>query len=226
MLGMMESQTHRRCLKTHLPRDAMVWNPDIKYIFVGRDGRDAVWSAHNHFNSATAQFYELFASGPPFDGPKLVRPSDDPRDLFQELLDDETSGKQLWPFWSHIRSWWETRNQPNVLFLHYNDLKADLDGEMRKVAKFLEIPDMSEEKWNACVEHCTFNWMKKNADLAAPPQAADVFAEGAQSFIYKGTNSRWKDVLTEEECKAYEERAKKELGEECATWLQYGSKKP
>jgi hypothetical protein len=54
---------------------------------------------------------------------------------------------------------WGVRNQPNVMFLHFNDLKSDLPGAMRKVAAFLEIP-VQEEKWDKTVEKCTFDWMK------------------------------------------------------------------
>ncbi len=41
-LPMVEAQTHRRFLKTHLPLDALVFSPEAKYIYVGRDGRDVV----------------------------------------------------------------------------------------------------------------------------------------------------------------------------------------
>ena len=43
-----EAQTHRRFLKTHLPVDALVFSPKAKYIYIGRDGRDVVWSFYNH----------------------------------------------------------------------------------------------------------------------------------------------------------------------------------
>src|SRR5579872_4543403 len=43
-----EAQTHRRIIRTHLPLDALVFSPRAKYIVVGRDARDMVWSAYNH----------------------------------------------------------------------------------------------------------------------------------------------------------------------------------
>src|SRR5262245_5132269 len=48
MCQLLESQTHRRFLKTHLPATALPYREDMKYLFIGRDGRDAVWSWHNH----------------------------------------------------------------------------------------------------------------------------------------------------------------------------------
>src|SRR5689334_15858718 len=46
-LPMVEAQQHRRFLKTHLPVDALVYSPKAKYIYIGRDARDVVWSFHN-----------------------------------------------------------------------------------------------------------------------------------------------------------------------------------
>ena len=43
-LPLVEAQTHRRFLKTHLPVDALRFSPRAKYLYIGRDGRDVVWS--------------------------------------------------------------------------------------------------------------------------------------------------------------------------------------
>ena len=43
-LQAVEAQTSRRFLKTHLPADALVFSPKAKYLYIGRDGRDVVWS--------------------------------------------------------------------------------------------------------------------------------------------------------------------------------------
>jgi aryl sulfotransferase len=42
---------------------------------------------------------------------------------------------------------------------------------------------------------------------------------GAQTFVHRGTNGRWRDTLTDDDCAAYEARARAELGDECARWL-------
>ena len=49
-----EAQTHRRFLKTHLPVDALVFSPKAKYLYIGRDGRDVMWSLHNHHPTPTS----------------------------------------------------------------------------------------------------------------------------------------------------------------------------
>jgi aryl sulfotransferase len=45
---------------------------------------------------------------------------------------------------------------------------------------------------------------------------------GAATFIHKGTNGRWRDELSELDCRLYEEMARHELGEACAYWLATG----
>ena len=52
--------------------------------------------------------------------------------------------------------------------------------------------------------------------------AALLWEGGAKTFINKGTNGRWRDLLTKDDNEAYEARALKELGPGCANWLATG----
>jgi aryl sulfotransferase len=45
---------------------------------------------------------------------------------------------------------------------------------------------------------------------------------GGQTFIHRGVNGRWRDVLTPEDVAEYEDRAVRELGADCARWLATG----
>src|SRR5688572_3570285 len=56
-LPVVEAQTHRRFIKTHLPVDALVFSPKAKYIYIGRDGRDVLWSFYNHHVNANETWY-------------------------------------------------------------------------------------------------------------------------------------------------------------------------
>ena len=42
------------------------------------------------------------------------------------------------------------------------------------------------------------------------------------SFFHKGTNGRWRDVLTAEEVQMYEEKAAQVLTPDCRAWLEQG----
>jgi aryl sulfotransferase len=131
-------------------------------------------------------------------------------------------GHPFWPFWENVRSWWEIRNLRNVMLVHFTNLKRDLPGEIRQIAAFLEIP-INESRWNAILEHCSFEWMKLNATKSVPLGGA-FWDAGAEVFINKGVNGRWNDTLTAEESAEYERRAERELGADCAHWLATGEK--
>lgn len=104
--------------------------------------------------------------------------------------------------------------------VHFAQLKADLPGQMREIADFLDIP-IDEAKWDAMVAHCTFDYMKQHATKSVP--LGGLFWDGgAQTFVHKDTNGRWREVLTAEESEKYERLALRNLGGECARWLSTG----
>jgi aryl sulfotransferase len=214
-LSAIEAQSHRRVLKTHLPIDALVFSPSAKYVYIGRDGRDVIFSMYNHHANANERWYQALNDSPGRIGPPIPKPPSDIRQYFREWLDGD--GYPFWPFFESVRSWWEVRDLPNVLMLHFARLKRDLPGEIRRIACFLEVP-IDEARFPSIVEHCSFAYMKRNATKSTP--LGGVFWDGgAETFIHKGTNGRWRDVLSAEECAAYDARSRAELGEACAAWL-------
>jgi aryl sulfotransferase len=217
-LPAVEAQRHRRFLKTHLPVDALVFSPKAKYIFVGRDGRDVVWSMYNHHANANAAWYEAVNDTPGRVGPPLEPPPASIRQYYHDWLDKD--GHPFWPFWENIRSWWDVRHLPNVLLVHFSALKTDMPGQIRRIADFLSIP-IDEDRWPAILEHCSFEYMKAHAAKSAP--LGGIFWDGgAETFIHKGTNGRWRDVLTPEESRKYADLARQNLGRDCAHWLTTG----
>ena len=120
----------------------------------------------------------------------------------------------------HLGSFWERRRDPRILLVHYNDLKADLAGEMRRIAAFLEI-DVAEASWPAAVERCTFEGMRARASEIGD---MDIAFEGGMKngFLFKGTNGRWRDVLTPDELEAYAVRVAELVPSGCADWIENG----
>ena len=213
----LEHLPHRRFVKTHLPVDALVFSPKAKYIYIGRDGRDAVWSMYNHHANANENWYGALNNTPGLVGPPIGPPPDSVHEYYRQWM--EGDGHPFWPYWENLRSWWAVRHLPNVMIIHFNDMKADLAGSIRKIGDFLGIkPDAATLA--KIVEHCSFDYMKAHAELAAPLGGA-LWNGGAKTFINKGTNGRWHDVLTPADNVAYKARALKELGPECAKWLEH-----
>ena len=226
ILAGLEAQTFRRCVKTHLPLDGLKFFDEIKYVVVARDPRDVFMSLVNHYGSHTPLFFEKLNGLPGRVGDEFPEYDGDIHKLWHNWI---TRGWFEWesdgyPYWSHLhhaKTWWEYRHLPNIRLIHYNDLRADLEGQMRALADYLEI-EVPESRWPTVVHACEFETVKANPEKVLEPMIDVMFKGGAQTFIYKGTNGRWKDVLTDEELELYRQAMEKTLSPDCAQWLENG----
>ena len=182
----LEAQTHRRSVKTHTPADGIPWFSEASYIVVGRDGRDVCMSFLNHLSNMRPDVVSELISSAVDDGIELVGPPPpvhDVHEFFSWWLNDN-------PLWfEHVSSFWSHRGEANVLFVHYSDMLVDLDVQTRRVAVFLGIE--ADERWPSQVERCTFEAMKDRSSEIADFDR--VFVGGANTFLYKGTNGRWRE---------------------------------
>lgn len=221
---MLEAQTHRRSLKTHLPLDTMPFHDDVRYIHVARDGLDAFMSWHHHslgykrmavLDTAGMSDYTI--------GRAYPRPASDPREFFRDWMGHrpaEEPDVSASAFFDTERTWWDARRKPNMLLVHYADLKADLDREMRRIATFLDIatpPDL----WPKLVQAATFEDMKRDGKTLMPTADA-AWERGHEDFLYQGRNERWREVLTPDDIALYRHRAAQELSPGLARWLALG----
>jgi aryl sulfotransferase len=228
MIAGIEAQEQQRFVKSHLPLDALPYFPEVRYIWIARDTRDVFMSIFNHYHSHTDEAYEMFASGDPEGGP-LPRCPEDPREFWTSWMTRASFPweRDGWPYWSHhyhAESFWPFRDLPNVLAVHYNDLTADLEGQMRRVAAFTGI-EVAEDDWPSLVEGARFESMKREAlelDATGRSMLPIIWKGGAESFFYKGTNGRWRDVLTADDLLLYD-RAVAPLDPSLRTWLENGS---
>jgi aryl sulfotransferase len=225
MIPMLEAQTHRRAMKSHLPFDALPIYDEVKYIHIARGGLDACFSFHNHFLNFTPQFIGNIQRNAQAAG-DAVRPPmpapEDPREFFLSWI--ELHHDDVVPvadaFFDLERSYWAERRRGNLLMVHYNDLKADLSGEMKRIAAFLGI-ETPAKLWPELVEAASFETMK-NEGAALLPGIEMAVRGGHQTFLNKGTNGRWRDVLTKDDVARYHERAAAELSPGLNDWLEHG----
>jgi aryl sulfotransferase len=212
VIARLDAQTHRRSIKTHTPADGIPWFDDAKYVFVGRDGRDAFMSMCHHREVMKRELVDAMNARALADGVPPMPPYDgDVHAFFAHWLADAS-------LLEHVATYWERRAEPNLLFVHFANLKADLSGEMKRIAEFLEIA-VPAEKWPAVVERCTFESMRARGDQIG---LFRLFEGGAKGFLFKGTNGRWRDVLTADELAAYEKRVAELLPPDAAAWLERG----
>ena len=217
VFAQLEAQTHRRFIKTHLPVDALVFSPKAKYLYIGRDVRDVIWSMYHHHINFTPAAYAMFNETPGRVGPPLLPPDCDIVSYYHQFLDHDVPW--FWPFWPNVQSWWNIRHLPNVRLVHFNNLRANPQAEIASIADFLGI-DVAADKWTDILHYSSLDYMKQQAAKLEMMDA--VFQGGGATFINKGTNGRWRDVLSDAEvCKA-DEVAARNLTPDCAHWLKTG----
>ena len=83
---------------------------------------------------------------------------------FETLVDVFTRdlGPARSPFFKHLLSFWNRRQDAsNLLIVHYEEMKKDLPGVIRKVASFLDVTINEEDIPRLC-NHLSFDEMKVN----------------------------------------------------------------
>jgi hypothetical protein len=223
----LDAQTYRRFIKSHTPLDGLPFDERVTYICVSRDPRDVALSWDNHMANMDIMkllaareaavglddVADLLAQGPP------VRPESEIV-RFWAWIEEESPAmgtSSLQGMLHHIQSFWDKRDEPNVVLLRYEDLQADLEGEMRRLAGRLAV-DVPEDLWPELVEAATFHNMRARADVTAPEVRESLWHDNAQ-FFHRGTCGQWRALLDDEGVARYERRLR-ELGDpELVAWV-------
>ena len=228
VIAALDAQTHRRFIKAHLPLDAIPFYGEVRYIHVARDGRDAFLSWHNHSANYRPELLTAMSAVGEADE-AIARPYPPvPADVRAHFARWMTEGREglladdfpATRYFEIERSYWAARKRENLLMVHYADLKADLAGEMRRIASFLGI-QVPETLWPGLVEAASFDFMRRNG-AALMPRAAMAWDKGHERFFNKGTNARWREELSAEDVSRYEERVRRECPPGLARWLESG----
>jgi len=222
-MSALENMKHRRVMKTHLALDGLPYFPDTRYVVVGRDGRDVAMSLWAFYNDFSDEMYGMLQQA---SGVELPRCPDDFRQFWSDWI---SKGYFEWehdgyPFWSHLHfmeTWWAFRHLDNILFLHFNDMLQDLEGAVRRIAAHLSI-ELTQEQVSHVAGISTFDYMKRNADKTSPLPVDNMLKSGPAAFFHKGTNGRWRDVLSDEDLEAYRQAVARNLMPDCAKWLENG----
>src|SRR4030095_13946627 len=125
----------RRSSKPHTPLDGIPYWPEVSYVFCGRDPRDVFLSGIDHMNNASDETeQDMMRRLGVTDRMELP---DDPNVYFPIWLrtsgfDGLEDGFPMGSVLGFTKTYWDHRDAPNLFFLHYTDLSADLDGEMRR----------------------------------------------------------------------------------------------
>ena len=99
-------------------------------------------------------------------------------------------------------------------------MKRDTAGAISRVADFLNI-DLAPGRLAQVVDAVAFDNMKKRGQDYVP-RGGETWKGGVDTFLHKGTNGRWRDVLSAAELSLYDDACARSLSEDCRLWLENG----
>jgi hypothetical protein len=175
------------------------------------------------FENATANIHPDAMPPGGLDPQVAQPPAPDPLDRFwlwadADLVNDSTSfGVTLANLVNHVRTFWDRRDEPQVALFHYADLKADLPGQLRRLARVLSI-DISEQRVNELATAATFDHMRGRADELAPGVDANLWRSN-EDFFRSGTSGQWRHLLDSAALDRYHRRVAELAPPDLVDWL-------
>jgi hypothetical protein len=151
-----------RVVKSHMQYAWIPKGPG-RYIYVIRDGKDVAISLFYHLQKGRAYlqpfptFFESFLAG------------------------KVTSGS----WFQHVADWSANEKKLNLLVVHYEDLISDLEGEIRRVARFCDVP-IVEAELPDILRHCSFEFMQAHESKFSPDGTLPKHVQQSTRFIRKG----------------------------------------
>ena len=218
VVARLESQHHRRFVKTHSPLDGIPIDPRATYIVVARHPLDAAVSAyHQGDNLDRDRVRELTGQAAPMTPVPERLPV---RDWLLAFVDFEADPRvaldSLPGILHHLSDAWARRGEPNVMLVHYDDLVADLDGEMRRIAGRLGI-EVPTTAWPELVHAARFDQMQARANELAPDPAAILYDRAR--FFRRGSSGAGRELLTAAELAHYKARTAELAPADLLAWL-------
>uniref|UniRef100_A0A7G3AYZ2 Putative sulfotransferase 1 family member d1 n=1 Tax=Lutzomyia longipalpis TaxID=7200 RepID=A0A7G3AYZ2_LUTLO len=144
-LPILEKIPSPRFIKSHLPAPLLpkeIWSVKPKIIYVARNAKDTAISFYHHYRNLQ-QYRGSFS------------------DFMDIFLNDATIYA---PYDSHIIDFWNMRNEENILFITYEEMKKDHPNVIRRVADFLG-KSLTDEQVETLADHLTFDKMSKNESV-------------------------------------------------------------
>ncbi|XP_070560858.1 sulfotransferase 1B1-like isoform X3 [Ptychodera flava] len=191
-LKQMEKIPSPRLLKCHLPYQvfpSQAIEKKCKIVYVARNPKD----------TGVSYFHHCSLGFPPMDYKGSWN------DFYQLYVNDK-----VWygSWFDHVLTWWQHRDDENILFLKYEDMKKDPKGTVKSIAVFLDI-SLRDDTIDNIVEFCSFKKMRKSETVNI---SLVVGEKNKHQFIRKGVVGDWTNFFTvaqnKEYEKIYEERMK------------------
>jgi aryl sulfotransferase len=208
-----------RAFKTHSAPPVLPFiNSDsgkqLRYIVVGRNPEEALVSFKPFLEQHTDAWFELWSV------PRAALTRPDFADFYRDFI---IEGGMQGMFAGFMAGWWPLRHEPNVLFLHFSDLKKDHEGSLKKIAEFLGISP-SERQWQDILKYTGFDWMKQHTEKFETFSSTPVPVLETGAMIRKGKlGAAREDGMTDEISKHFRVACAEICSDQAALdWLYKG----
>jgi hypothetical protein len=195
-----------RLMKVHVPYHmtpgGQPHTTGIKYIYVARNPKDVCVSFW-HFSQTEIKKF----TGEESSATNMSIPWDS---FFADFLEGK-NGASIYGGWlNHVLEWWKRRDEPNILFLRFEDMRKDPHKAVRTIAEFIGVESLTDELVETVIRNSSFQ------SMAANPTVNDRKKEGAKfgiTFLRKGIVGDWKNHFTAEQSREFDEKIGKTLEE-------------
>ncbi|KAF5285100.1 hypothetical protein FQA39_LY16789 [Lamprigera yunnana] len=186
-----------RCIRTHLPWQLLPeqiknGSKNPKIICVFRIPEDVCVSFYHHnvlvrgYEGSLDQFCRLFLAGRTLCG----------------------------PFWKWMLGIWQQRHNSNVLIITYENMKKNLAGTIKDVAKFLQR-NVNEDDIEKLLHHLSLESMKANANVNMSRyieyRHLGTTEKRKGEFIRRGVAGGYKSEMTEDQMEAFKKWTQENL---------------
>ncbi|KAK3730616.1 hypothetical protein QZH41_008016 [Actinostola sp. cb2023] len=179
-----------RFFKTHLQYHQVPMVDGVtKYFYVIRNPKDVAVSYYYHYKRFAS--YEF--------GAGLW-------DEFFEMFID--GGVQFGNWFDHVLGWWAHRDDPNIMFLKYEDMKKDLPCAVQQIAEFLG-QDLSVEMIQRITEQTNFSAMSGDQERFDHDDEETILEI---KFVRKGEVGDWRNYFTKEQNRRFDWTVREEDG--------------
>lgn len=203
----LENLKSPRLLKVNLPFYLTPYHPSVKYICVFRNPWDCCISAYNHMK----QVDDTFTQG------KF-------EDYFEYFITGQVTHGD---YFDHLLSWYTHWNDPNFLFLPYEEMKINIQNVVLKISRFLGEEyygtlNENKEILENILRQIQFDYMKQNCPLTF---SASTYSENNPerciNFFHSGKIGNWQDYFTKDQVEKLKEKCLEKLSstEMFSMWL-------
>jgi hypothetical protein len=190
-------RTTPRIVKSHLPYHDIPKGPG-RYIYGIRNGLDVAVSYHHHARKYMSGLKHL---------------------SLDEFFGRFMAGEVPYGSWfEHVAAWLRNKDRLNVLVVTYEELSADLEAGVKRIADFCGIT-IDPAAMPRILERCSFAFMREHDARFALPTGAPPPTPAAPepAFIRRGQVGGWRQELDERFLSDFQEacdRRLRDLGED------------